>query len=146
MKTFTLIVIAIIAGGVATSMLRDQFTRDDAFAAQEQLLADYRARPEVTIKKISSHVAVCADNLVARPSAAVEIDRMVARLVIEAITLRVGNVDQQEGRKRAGAIIQDHLRPLKARLSEKEAAAVFAYVNSMISDKIASCIVKRSIE
>ncbi|MGL3606948.1 hypothetical protein ACSV9I_10570 [Rhizobium sp. G187] len=146
MKTFITIVIAVIAGSVVNSILRAQFTGNDAFAANEKVLADYHARPEATLNRISSLIPVCSQNPAPRPSAAREIDRMVARLVIELFTLRMENVDKQKARKRAIAIIQDHLRPLAARLNEKEAAAALAYVNSLISDKFASCLVQRSIE
>lgn len=142
MKTSYLLVLLAIVGGTATSIGKSLLEPNDAYEKQEKLLAHYRASPDATLKKISAAFLVCADSKYGNDLAAAEIRQLAARIVLEAISQRVQNVEKVDGRKRILQLIKKHLPAIKERFAaDRDFEELNTYIEALSKNDVPSCVI-----
>lgn len=141
MRTSYLLVLLIIGGGTATAIGKSLLEPSDPYEKQERLLADYRANPEATLKKISAAFVACTDTIYGNRPAAAEIRDLAARLMLEAIDQRAQNVDEVDRKKRAVQLMERQLPAVKAKVADHEVDELLAYMRALGEDGVPSCVV-----
>lgn len=138
MRTITILVVASVIGGYATTMIEDYFTADES-SVQTVLVERYKANPQQTMLDMSNAVKQCSDSPLHGTQGATELRAQLAKNILETIST---TPDSHEATvARLDAETTRVLTTLVQRMNKPAQGKLLAYLKDLHKDGVVGCVV-----